>query len=285
MFANELTARLAARAVELVDIRDDLPRAWAWNRRALNRVTAVIVHYDAGFRPDQYNPLDRYIAQANGHIGRGWATLAYHIKVSGDGRAWLNNDFEDISYHAGDANPYSIGVCLDCGAVQEPTKGQVKTLYELLVVLTKESPEIRATQQQVLGNREVWPTACPGDYIQAYVVEFRETGQIRDAGGGAMPQINTEQVYFPETKHYLSFGFLAWWRANSGLTCLGYPIREEEDGPEGSDVKSQQWFERGRLEHHPGNLSPFRIQLGLVGRECLALQARVKELEAELGAA
>jgi peptidoglycan/xylan/chitin deacetylase (PgdA/CDA1 family) len=58
----------------------------------------------------------------------------------------------------------------------------------------------------------------------------------------------TDQRYFPETGHWLSHGFLAYWEWYGGLAIFGYPLTEEvrENGV------TVQYFERARFEWHPG---------------------------------
>jgi len=78
-------------------------------------------------------------------------------------------------------------------------------------------------------------------------------------------------TYFPETGHNVSPSFYAYWQANGGLAQLGYPLAEAVtygggDGP----TRSEQYFERGRLEEHPENAgTPYAILLGQFGRTVL----------------
>ncbi len=54
--------------------------------------------------------------------------------------------------------------------------------------------------------------------------------------------------YFEQTDKYLCFGFRSYWHEYGGLEIFGYPISNEiqEDG------LTVQYFERARLEWHPG---------------------------------
>ena len=90
-------------------------------------------------------------------------------------------------------------------------------------------------------------------------------------GVGNADQLPTMQtVYFPQTGHHLSnrSGFLNFWRANGQVGTFGYPITEElvERG------RIVQYFERARLEFHPELATDQQVQLGLIGREMLAIQ-------------
>ncbi|MEM8534055.1 MAG: hypothetical protein AAGF95_24630 [Chloroflexota bacterium] len=74
--------------------------------------------------------------------------------------------------------------------------------------------------------------------------------------------------YFVETGYSVREDFLTFWEENGGLTRFGFPVSEEVDErlPNG-EIHRVQYFERGRLEHHPrlGD-TPNEIQIGLLGR-------------------
>lgn len=72
-----------------------------------------------------------------------------------------------------------------------------------------------------------------------------------------------ERVYFPETGHTLSYGFLRFWHSNGDLAIFGYPISEEmlENG------LTVQYFERARFEYHAELPAPNNVLLTLLGSE------------------
>jgi hypothetical protein len=97
-------------------------------------------------------------------------------------------------------------------------------------------------------------------------------------GGRSIPRLNAmpntdTRVYFPETGHTLSSGFLNYWRANGGLPVFGLPLTEEM----GEDGLTVQYFERARFEYHT-NLegTPYAVQVSPVGY--MALKAQGFEL-------
>jgi hypothetical protein len=71
-----------------------------------------------------------------------------------------------------------------------------------------------------------------------------------------------------------SQGFLNYWRANGGTNDFGYPITGAAPDARYKDAKGNplivQWFERARFEYHPENADPYKVLLGLVGKELLA---------------
>ncbi len=73
-------------------------------------------------------------------------------------------------------------------------------------------------------------------------------------------------IYFPQTGHSISNGFLTYWNTFGGLPIFGYPITDEYTDPLTGVVT--QYFERARFEWHPGAWpSRFDVELGLLGTE------------------
>lgn len=101
--------------------------------------------------------------------------------------------------------------------------------------------------------------------LQGIIYDLRSRGYrfatIGDFLGGPLAP---DQIYFPETGHFLSHGMLSYWLAFGGLPVFGYPITDEfvENGV------VVQYFERARFEWHPGAWpSRYDILLGRLGSE------------------
>ena len=77
--------------------------------------------------------------------------------------------------------------------------------------------------------------------------------------------------YFDETGHAVQGDFLDFFDTHGGLETFGYPITEpfEERGLQ------VQYFQKARIEAHPDNPDPYKIQLGLLGDELKYRQTRV----------
>jgi len=79
------------------------------------------------------------------------------------------------------------------------------------------------------------------------------------------------EISFPQTGFSLAdtHGFLSYWQAHGGLAQFGYPISPEasEVSPTNGRLYISQWFERNRFEFHPENNDPYRVLLGLLGRD------------------
>lgn len=77
------------------------------------------------------------------------------------------------------------------------------------------------------------------------------------SAGAAEP----DRVYFPQTGHTLSYGFLQYWLNNGAVTVFGYPISEERN-EQGVTV---QYFERAVFEWHPEAPPGWQVQLRRLG--------------------
>jgi hypothetical protein len=180
--------------LEITDIIDKLPsKPGDPNRRTrpLSAITKIVVHYDAVHVPPTvgatiaYDPLSRYIAQANYHISKNWNEgsgppvygfgLMYHYRVSTDGRVWRTQPEELVTWHARAANYRGLAVCCDLGPGQSPTNAQLDGLSALLDQLCYHCPDIPAGRRDVWGHGELTAagnhTPCPGsllDWVQAF---------------------------------------------------------------------------------------------------------------------
>ncbi len=77
-----------------------------------------------------------------------------------------------------------------------------------------------------------------------------------------------DRIYFPDTGHYLSYGFLDYWRHHGDVTLFGYPITEEFRDPETG--LTTQYFERAVLEYHPDNSPGWQVELRRLGADLAA---------------
>ena len=80
---------------------------------------------------------------------------------------------------------------------------------------------------------------------------------------GVQPvQSTVSQVYFPETGHTISNGFLNYWKTNGGLPVFGFPLSEEV----GENGIAVQYFERAKFEYYAGlEGTPYAVQLAPAG--------------------
>jgi hypothetical protein len=83
---------------------------------------------------------------------------------------------------------------------------------------------------------------------------------------GAIVAISRAQTqgcrFFDDSGHYVCDEFLKFYAERGGLEVFGYPLTEAYDDPRlGLRV---QYFQRARMEWHPGNEIPYKLQLGLL---------------------
>jgi hypothetical protein len=71
--------------------------------------------------------------------------------------------------------------------------------------------------------------------------------------------------YFAQTGHTVREPFINFFTANGGVAQFGYPITD--DYVDQNTRVLVQYFEKARLEWHPGNDDPYKVQLGLLGSE------------------
>ncbi len=72
-------------------------------------------------------------------------------------------------------------------------------------------------------------------------------------------------VYFPETGHTVRDPFVGYFTLTGSVASYGYPITDDYVDPDTHLLV--QYFEKARLEWHPGNDDPYKVQLGLLGSE------------------
>ncbi|MEJ5311355.1 MAG: Ig-like domain-containing protein [Anaerolineae bacterium] len=87
-----------------------------------------------------------------------------------------------------------------------------------------------------------------------------------------LAQVETQE-FFKETGHWVKGEFLIYFRTYGGLEIFGYPITEQFSA-QGVTV---QYFQKARMEWHPENPKPYRVQLGLLGEELNYRQPAVPE--------
>ncbi|MBS4207498.1 peptidoglycan recognition family protein [Bacillus sp. FJAT-50079] len=105
---------------------------------------------------------------ANTHIDTNcWPGIAYPFVIMPDGTIYQCDDLDRRTYHAGDTNTRSIGICVvgdfrKEGAKEVPTTEQMQSVYLLVKELQNTLPKLT----RILGHQECpdysWKN-CPGD--------------------------------------------------------------------------------------------------------------------------
>jgi hypothetical protein len=112
--------------------------------------------------------------------------------------------------------------------------------------------------------------------MKRYVLSASLLGALLLSLLGVRPAL-AEQVtppqYFPETAHSVRSPFIDYFLSTGGLTQYGYPITDDYVDP--ATGLLIQYFEKTRMEWHPGNPEPYKVQLGLLGSELGKSQAPI----------
>jgi hypothetical protein len=168
--------------MNITNIISRLPRNGTQDTpHTIGSITKIIVHHDAQNRSNNYDSIQRYIAQANYHInGKKEDGLQYHYKIDNVGEVFQCRNLTDTLWHAANypVNRASIAICLDGDFTQQtPTREQYISLKALLTELCTQHPEFPADKNGVFGHKEVslTGTACPGSIV-TFVRDYRMGG-------------------------------------------------------------------------------------------------------------
>ncbi len=124
----------------------------------------------------------------------------------------------------------------------------------------------------------VWTTSDQSNLMVAATNDIHAAWipQILPSGMRAIPnKTSPNWIYFPETSHYLSFGFKNFWEKSGGLPVFGYPLTEEyaELNVDLNQMMTVQYTERQRFEYHPELAgTPYETSLGRLGAEDAAVR-------------
>ncbi len=119
----------------------------------------------------------------------------------------------------------------------------------------------------------VWTTSARSDLMVASENDVEAAYLWQVLPSGPRPDLNLTSpnwVYFPETSHYLSFGFKNFWQRSGSLPVFGYPMTEEysELNVDLNQMMTVQYTERQRFEYHPDlSGTPYETSLGRLGAE------------------
>jgi hypothetical protein len=126
------------------------------------------------------------------------------------------------------------------------------------------------------------------------VAEAQRRGLLDDAPFQWQPASGDPACrHFVETGHNLCNGFRAYWETHGlefgdpgvshreSLALFGYPISEELVDP--VTGLTTQYFERARFEWHPDNPEEWRVLLGRLGAELVALHASDQFVRSGMG--
>jgi hypothetical protein len=128
-----------------------------YDTRSLDQITHIVVHHSATPAKVTAEQMARY------HVNDlDWPGIGYHFVIATDGTVQQGNELTSISYHARQANRYSVGICF-VGNFKEvvPPEAQLASGGHLIAWLLQ---EMDLPLGRVGGHKEHVPTtSCPGD--------------------------------------------------------------------------------------------------------------------------
>lgn len=150
------------------DVRDEFPYYpgnGEYDGRSVSAITQVIYHHGASAMPDSTYEAEMAMLQQYHKLHtekNGWPAIAYHLAVGSSGNIYWLNGLDLITYHAVQANPYSLGIVFIGNFTTE------MPLPNMLVAAI--SARLWCAQQcgreefPYIGHRDVVQTTCPGGW-------------------------------------------------------------------------------------------------------------------------
>ncbi len=159
--------------IDMVERLERHPSLPPYERRT-QKISAILVHHAETPKTMTVEQIAWYHVHGERTNNRGelvkeqWPGIAYHYVIAPDGTIYQGQRHETRSYHAGNANDYSLAVSLigsfmgytEPPADRLPTPAQMRSAARLIAWLLQ---ELKLPLESVMGHREVGLTDCPGD--------------------------------------------------------------------------------------------------------------------------
>lgn len=147
----------------IVDIRPELPRmpSLHWAQRDLSDIVGIVVHHTAGDRSP--------VAEAHGHIRRGWPSLGYHLWIEPSGQVALCNSLEHVVFAQGGGRPplpfsqpnnHYVSIVLRGDFTSRDPMSEAELALRWVVALLRDLLSLEP--DALFVHNELKPTLCPG---------------------------------------------------------------------------------------------------------------------------
>ena len=180
----------------LVDVRDKVKwhadSSYKYSTRNLSKINKIVLHCDDG--GTTWESINRYDIRPNHISKKGCPSFTYHYFVGQDNKCYWCMDPTWVTWHAGNHNLVSLGVCISyraTGALFGPASIQLDTTEQLL---SKLSFDLYIDPDTILGHRELEGTGynivngvkklrkeCPGLLISMSKIRYN-VAKIMQAG-------------------------------------------------------------------------------------------------------
>ncbi len=145
-------------------------------------ISRITIHHDgmdAFTSTGQGDAAARLELIRRAHTGqRKFADIGYHYIVDPGGRVWEGRNVRYQGAHVENNNEGNLGVmCLGNFDLHRPSSAQVTSLDRFVASQMK---RYNVPVNRVYTHQEINPTACPGRYMQQYLIASRgRTGNLR----------------------------------------------------------------------------------------------------------
>ncbi|MFZ7104763.1 MAG: N-acetylmuramoyl-L-alanine amidase [Peptococcaceae bacterium] len=192
------------------DVRSQLAQhpAKEYDKRPLDSIKYIAIHHSATKGGNAFS-FARYHVNTND-----WPGIGYHYVILEDGTVQWANDLTTVSYHVGEYNLWSVGICLVGDFTDgEPSLIQRQVLKELCQSLFD---SCNLTNEDVKGHNELNPghTLCPAvdmnqlrtDLLEEKIAIYVDGSLINVSG-----QLNNGITYVPLRGFATVLGYAVLW--------------------------------------------------------------------------
>lgn len=147
--------------MRLIDVRSDLPLnpnpKRRYKRRKLNRISKIVLHCTGSGEP-RLMPLAKYdvTPRPDHHISPlACPGFTYHYYIDRDGTTYFTSDLENITWHVGNHNRSSVGVCMCYKSNDNPNPPPAAQIQAAQDILTHLCLKLKIDPDNIVGHREL----------------------------------------------------------------------------------------------------------------------------------
>lgn len=143
----------------------------------MNGISRITIHHSA-INSSDLRTLAAVARELDGiragHVGRGWADIAYHYIIDPSGKVWEGRALRYQGAHVKNNNEHNLGIMLLGNFDQQtPTPQALSTLDGFV---SAQMRQYRVPVSRVYTHKEIGSTDCPGTSLQRYMVQARRRG-------------------------------------------------------------------------------------------------------------
>lgn len=144
----------------------------------MNGVKRITVHHDALVSVGLTSKMEvarRIESIRSGHRARGaeWVDIGYHYLIDPAGRIWQGRSVSLQGGHVKDQNEHNLGIVVMGNFDQH--KPTPESLAALDLFVADQMRRYRVPISRVFTHQELAPTACPGRFMQRYMLATRSS--------------------------------------------------------------------------------------------------------------